>query len=295
MTSLSLYCKSYRTDLKRVIRLAESVQRFNKDRLPFYISVPAVDLPLFKEHLSDFKVELLTDEQILEASPRIEINQVVNVPGNVLQQIVKSEFWRLNLSDAYLCLDSDGAFIRPFGRMDLVDQNGVPYTTIHEAHELMDLALSQNKPRIVEAFFAESAKVKALFNRTGRDYGFGPAPFLWHRLVWESLDNQFLKPRGMSFHDAILYAPLESRWYGEALLAFKAIDLIPAEALFKVYHYAWQFDRDRRLGITFEKHLTSYIGVIYQSAWDREMDWPNEGGTMSSRLNRRWKRLWGRL
>lgn len=47
----------------------------------------------------------------------------------------------------------------------------------------------------------------------------------------------------MSLLDAILLAPLELRWYGEARLRYQAIPLMPCQPLFKVYHCAWQLDK----------------------------------------------------
>ena len=250
MTSLALYCKSYSTDLRRLVRLAESIRQFNLEALPFFVSVPEAELPLFWEHLGKYDVHLLSDSEILRASPRIDLAQVARLPGNLSQQIVKSEFWRLGLSDAYVCLDSDAVFIRPFGRADFMTEDGTPYTMLDEAHDLLEDALRQGRERVVTDFMREADHVQALMGRAGRRYSFGPFPLVWHQAVWRSLDEQFLQPRGMSFADAIELAPIESRWYGEALLAYQAVALKPCQALFKVYHYAWQLDQDRRRGVT---------------------------------------------
>lgn len=295
MRPLVLYCKSYSTDLRRVIRLARSVQRFNGERLPFYVSVPHSQLALFQDHLVGLGAELLADEEILRASPRIDTEQVARMPGSVAQQVIKSEFWRLGLSDAYVCLDSDAVFIRPFGLTDFMTPEGTPYTMLDEAHDLLEDALRRKRERVVTAFNREADLVQQLFGRIGRRYSFGPFPLVWHRAVWQSLDERYLRPRGISFADAIAQAPIESRWYGEALLAYKAIPLLPCQALFKVYHYAWQFDGDRRVGIDSEQLARLYCGVIYQSAWERDMDWPREGGGWLSRLGRQLRRKMGRI
>lgn len=295
MKPFALYCKSYSTDLKRLVRLAHSIRQYNSENLPFYVSVSQAELPLFREHLSGLDVELLADEAIIQASPRINAEQVHRMVGSVSQQVVKSEFWRLGLSTAYLCLDSDALFIRPFGLADFLTPDGTPYTVMDEAHELIDDALRHKKTRVVDAFNKEAAQVQQLFQRVGRRYSFGPFPLVWHRAVWESLDSHHLKPKGMSFADAIAQAPIESRWYGEALLAYKAVPLMPCQALFKVYHYAWQLDQDRRAGITPQQLAQFYCGVIYQSAWERDMDWPQEGGDLLSRTGRRIRRIMGRI
>lgn len=295
MKALTLYCKSYHTDLKRVVRLAQSVRRYNSDHIPFYVSVPQADLPLFQKHLAGLGVELLTDEEIIHASPRITAEQMRGMSGSLSQQVVKSEFWRLGLSSAYLCLDSDAAFIRTFGLADFMTTDGTPYTMMDECHDLMEDAIRHKRMRVVDAYIKEADLVQHLFQRVGRRYSFGPFPLVWHRAVWESLDTHYLQPRNMNFADAILQAPIESRWYGEALLAYQAIPLLPCQALFKVYHYAWQFDRDQRDGLTSLKLAQFYCGDIKQSNWERDMDWPQEGGNLLSRLGRRLRRRLGRI
>lgn len=294
MTRLALYCKSYSTDLRRVLRLAATIKRYNHRRIPFYVSVPQAEYTLFAEHLANYDVQILSDEDILRASPRIALDQVQAMKGSAAQQVVKSEFWRLNLCDTYLCLDSDAVFIRPFDVTDFVTADGTPYTVLDEAHDLLEAALHRRQDRIATAFASEAQLVQDLFFRKGRAYSFGPFPLVWHRAVWESLDQRYLQPRGMNFADAITHAPIESRWYGEALLAYKAVPLLPCQALFKVYHYAWQYEHDRRQKIGVEELAQLYCGVIYQSAWERDMDWPREGGNALSRVGRQLRRLLGR-
>ena len=49
--SIVLYCKSYRRDFLRVKRLLISLQKYNRDKLPFYISTPTADRELLLEVL----------------------------------------------------------------------------------------------------------------------------------------------------------------------------------------------------------------------------------------------------
>lgn len=294
-TSIALYCKSYNVDVKRTRRLAESVQRFNAEDIPFFVSCPQKDFALFREFLSGLPVELILDEQIIRENPKIDPIKLATLHGNLSQQVVKSEFWRLGVSDAYACIDSDSMFIRPFYKHDFILDDGRPYTVIDEGHELLDLAIQTGRSHVVRHFMQEAEKFKKLFGRTGRCYSFGPNPPIWHRAVWESLDREFLTPQDMNFLDAILLEPIDLNWYGEALLRYQAIPLVPRQALFKVYHYAWQFDKDRRAGITHEELAQLYCGVIHQSAWDRQMDWPREAGSLGSRIARRLRRLLGRI
>lgn len=294
MNPFALYCKSYRVDVKRAARLAETVRKYNVDKLPFFISVPKTDLPLFKKYLTGLDVELLTDESIIESNPNIDPDQLAQLPGNVSQQIIKSEFWRLSLSKAYLCLDSDCIFIRPFRSSEFITSEGTPYTIIDEGRDLLFPALSQEKRQILENFQRESEQVQREFGRQGKVYNFGPNCPVWDRRVWQSLDEEMLRPKRQSFLDLILKSPNEMRWYGEALLRYRAIELLPSQPFFKMYHYAWQLKKDRRNGIDINQLAKLYCGVVFQSAWEREMDWPSEGGNWLSRSARRLRRQLGR-
>ena len=214
MKPFSLFCKSYRTDLKRVVRLASSIQQYNTEGIHFYVSVPSSDLPLFREHLSNLNVQLIADETIVAASPRIKMSQLEQMSGGLTQQVIKSEFWRLEISTAYLCLDSDALFIRPFGVADFMTADETPYTVIDEGHESLESVIRQKKHRIFQNYIQEADLFQQLFKRLGRRYSFGPFPLIWHREVWESLEKHYLRPQGLSLADAISQAPIESRWYG---------------------------------------------------------------------------------
>jgi len=294
MLPLVIFCKSYSVDLKRLVRLAQSVEKFNVEKIPFYVSVPASEVGLFQEHLKETNVIIVADNLIIDQNPNITQSDFDLLPGNLAQQVVKSEFWRLNIASSYLCLDSDAMFIRDFSVRDYLYDSETPYTVINEAHDLLVDALRHRKPEILRNFLSEAACLQKILGRAGKAYSFGPMPMVWHYKVWASLDAHYLRPRGMSFMDAIALAPLESRWYGEALLKLNAIPILPSEPFFKVYHYGWQLDRDRGSGIRLSDLAKLYSGVIYQSSWDREMDWPMEGGNTGSKLARRFRRAIGR-
>lgn len=291
----ALYCKSYRTDVKRVARLAESIQRFNVDQIPFFVSAPKADGELFRQFLDSSKIEILADEDIIGANRAINKALFDTLPGGVAQQIVKSEFWRLGISGAYLCLDSDALFLREFKVSEFLTEQRVPYTIMDEGRDLLVTALASNKTKVLADFRRESADVQNALARPGKVYNFGPNCPVWDARVWESLDSEYMKPRNHSFLDLIVKHPYEMRWYGEALLRYRAIELLPSQPFFKMYHYAWQQQKDRRNGIGTNELAQLYCGVVFQSAWEREMDWPNEGGNLASRIGRRLRRSMGRI
>ena len=83
--------------------------------------------------------------------------------------------------------------------------------------------------------------------------------------VWKSLEEQYMSPNNLTFPDLIEYSPSEFSWYGEALLAFKAIEVYPAEPLFKVFHYPQQYIEYKQQNITEEMIAQNYMGIIMQS------------------------------
>lgn len=272
MNKFVLYCKSYRKDVLRVKRLVESIQKYNVDGVPFYLSVPAIDTDLFHKELAGYEVEFVKDEDIVASNRTLSQEKIDALPGWQSQQVVKSEFWRLGTSECYLCLDSDCIFIRAFTLDDFIAPDGNPYTVVHQAKELLQFANNHNMSNVSENFHKERQEIMTIFARKGKHYDFGPSPLLWSRKVWEALDTQFLQPRNMNFYDAIRLFPGEIQWYGEAMLAFAPITFHPAEPFFRVYHYELQARVAKQQGETIEGLAENYLGVCYQSNWERKSD-----------------------
>lgn len=285
MESLVLYCKSYRNDVLRARALAESIQRFNTDRLPFYISVPASDIELFEAQLNGLPCSLLRDEDILLTNSRHYTDLMREMPGGELQQVIKSEFWRLEISRNYLMLDSDAYFIRPFSLEDFMFDDETPYTVMHEGKDILDFAARHGMRKIKDNYTRDRNQGKAYFNRTGRIYNFGPIPTICSSLVWQALAEQYAEPHNKSFAELIRQYPNEMLWYGEALLAYAPIRLMPIEPLFKVYHYSEQYAESLGLGEREEIIAENYLGIIKQSNWDYSLD-------ILPRKKRTWKTLW---
>ena len=83
---------------------------------------------------------------------------------------------------------------------------------------------------------------------------------------------------------------VEYLWYGEALLKYQAIALRPIEPLFRVYHYDWQYYILKRQGENIDSLKRMYLGVIYQSNWESEMDFGAAQKSMASRILKQLKR-----
>jgi len=290
MKDIVLYCKSYHRDVHRAKRLAESVRQFNSSDLPFYLSCPSADLPLFRNIIGSEEVTFLADEEIVAENSSIDRQSLIALPGGLSQQIVKSEFWRLGICENYLCIDSDAYFLHEFDKADFLAPDGNPYTVMNESQELRLFGAIHRHGKIERNRDAECKIIMKIFGRTGRQYDFGPLPVVWSRRVWADLAEKFLEPRGMNFLEAIKLFPSEMRWYGEALLKFKSIELWPVETLFRCYHYEEQFRDAIKSGETDEELSQIYLGVCVQSNWDSKLAYGDSRKGFLSRSVRAMKR-----
>ncbi|MBU3589017.1 DUF6492 family protein [Polynucleobacter sp. 80A-SIGWE] len=291
MKDLVLYCKSYRQDFLRLKRLLASIDKYNVDRIPFYISTPTAEKALLEGVIGQVGYIWVADEQIVASNPRADLVRYREMSGRLSQQIIKAEFWRLGLAENYLCLDSDSKFIRDFKKSDFVTDDNTPYTVLHQNKELFQISANRGHLQLKRNLGMEAERVQKLFNRVGPSFYCAPAPFNWSARVWQSLDQEFLQPKGISIWDLITSDHPESLIYGEAALKYHAIPLIAIEPLFRTYHYDWQFFLMKRLGETETKLAENYFGVIYQSAWDVDDHFGATKKSLPSRLLRRIKRL----
>jgi len=275
----------------RLKRLLESVNQFNADRLDFYISTPKADKDLLENILGKNGYIWVADEDIVTANSKVDFEKYQAMSGSLSQQIIKSEFWRLGFAENYLCLDSDSLFIRKFHKSEFLTSDGVPYTVLHQNKELFQLATDRGHEKIERDLRLEAERVKLLFDRKGPNFYCAPAPFIWSAKVWQSLDQEYLQPKGISLWDLISPDHPETLIYGETLLRYRAIPLVAIEPLFRTYHYDWQYFLMKRLGETEAKVAQNYLGIIYQSAWESELHLGQLQKSLPSQLLKRIKRF----
>lgn len=261
MNSIVLYCKSFGPDVHRVKSLLESVEKHNKENIPFYISVPSVDVTIFRTILGERSTYILiTDEEILGS----------NLEQSWLnQQIVKASFWKLKNCFNYVMIDSDSYFIRDFFVKDFIYDGVIPYTVMHEQKDLFQWT-ARVRPQLgfnPQESFAECRKpIMELFGRKGRLYDFGPSPVIWACEVWKTLEEEYTQPNGLTFEQLIQNVKSEFTWYGEWLLIRKPIDLWPIEPMFKVFHYLPLYNEYKQLGYSVDDWKQNYLGFVMQSS-----------------------------
>lgn len=266
MGNIVIFCKSYSRDLERAAVMVDSVRRFNRDGLPLYISVPETDLEMFQQRIGMEGVDWLRDEDVICANPMLDLEIYRTLPGHISQQIVKAEFWRVNPKQNCVCIDSDSRFIRDFFVSDFLSPDDVPYTILHESKPFMEFCLTHGIRETERHFEAMSDEMRKVFGRVGPSYAFNPFPVIWSGKVWHALEAK-LEAEGSNIMQAIVAHPYESSWYGEALLKYQSIPLLPREPIFKAYLYFEEYERDRRDGMTEAELARFYLGVVYQSNW----------------------------
>jgi hypothetical protein len=286
LNDIVLYCKSYRKDFLRLKRLLASIEQFNRDEIPFYVSTPEADKELLLQVVGSNGYHWVSDESIIVANPRVALGLTSSIPEGLAQAIIKSEFWRLSIAANYLCIDSDSIFIRDFCKADFVAPDGDPYTVLHQNKELFQMATNRGHLKVERDLQAEAERVQTLFGRIGPQYYCAPAPFIWSAKVWQSLDQAYLIPKSITLWDEVTPQHPETLIYGEALLKYQAIPIRAIEPLFRVYHYDWQYYLCKRLGETTEKLKQNFMGVIYQSNWEVEMGLGSDKSRLSLMLKR---------
>ena len=293
--NLVLYSCTFRKDLKRTVKLAQSIQKHNTTNIPFYVSVPEEDVSLFRECLSALDVTVFNEKEIFEKNPKLDMTKLYQIRGGLRQQIIKSEFWRLDLSENYLVLDADCVFIRDFDERDFIVKDDIPYSIVHEGRDVLQATDRFGPKQIRQHFLNDRVPIKQALGREGVTYDFGYAPFLWSTKVWKSLDSNYLTPNGMSFLDAVEFCASEFTWYGESLINFRAIPIYSREQLFKHYHYEHQLWADQLLGYTEAILAKDCLGVVCQSNWESWGDYGPSNKSVSSRVLRSTKRLLKKL
>jgi hypothetical protein len=274
-----LLCKSYIKDLNRAVTLLKSVEKHNKDKIPFYMVVPEVDRAVFEQTIGEISshVNWFSDEEIVAANPSLNLSDYKKNHGYLTQQVIKSEFWRMfdyqSYDITYITLDSDCFFIRDFYLTDFMNVSGESYTVMHQNKELLQLANNKKITRVARHFHEDCDFIQKIFDRDGPNYSFDPPPFIWSSRVWRDLELKYLAPNRMTLCDAFMLLPSELRWYGESLLKYKSIPLIPIEPLFRCYHYDWHYYTNKKLGETYETLSHEYLGVIKNSSWDFRNDY----------------------
>jgi hypothetical protein len=288
----ALVIKSFFNDLNRADRLVKSIREYNRDNIPLHLIVPSADLSAFMNKLGCEEVTYLVDEDIQGLTMNCSKAKEISLPPAIMQQVIKSEFWRLDLAENFLIIDSDSYFIRDFTLKDFMFNEEMPYTIMNEGRHQLDWAARAGNERFIRDYHDLREKALNLFGRKGPHFDFAPTPMICSSKVWRAMYEKVAKPSGESFYDQIVRFPCETQWYGEFLLHDHTIPIIPREPLFKVWGFEDQWKEGISLGESDEVLAQNYLGVIDQSYWSKSLDAYSSEQKRKIKWKRRLKR-WG--
>jgi len=251
MYNFAMFNKTYKGDFERFKILKNSIDKYNKDSIPFYVSCPSEDIKLFESLITgkeNYKIEILDDSTILKKN--------FNKDKYIEQQLVKMYFGLLDYCDFYLIIDSDSYFIRDFSYDDFMFNENTPYIVMHEGKDsrLINSSVGESNIYVLEE------QVKNYFQRKGKNYRFLTTPIIFSKKVLSHLKDI------NSFEELLEIVPSEAMWHGECLLKTKCINFIPCEPFFKAIVYEGANELySNVLNITEEEIAKIYLGIVMQA------------------------------
>lgn len=267
--NLGLYIKTFSRDFNRVARLVGSIKKYNVDDIPLFISCPAVELSTLKKLIGTQDITYCTDEDIY--IPKHSMG------GWEQQMLIKMYACKTLPIENLLLLDSDAQFIKEFREADFIAYGNVPYTIIHENKQVSEYEKVLKNQDYQQNGYSKAVKAyRNIFGGSSiKIYDYGPNPHLWSKKVFESLEEDYLKPNKIDLETFSLSVKntfnihfRETLTYGEYLLAAQPIPIIPCGPFFKTYHWKEMYDFEKGTGLEVEDNIkSSYLGIIMQSNW----------------------------
>jgi hypothetical protein len=263
MHKFAMLLKTYAGDLEYAKRLIQSYHRHNVEKIPLFVVIPQADIGQFSVMSDSFNLRY--EEEFSEHLVTRPIHGIGS--GYINQQIVKLAFWELGTCENYLCLDSDGEFIRDFRVSDFMFDDETPYTILVEDNELA-------VDPIYYATFWEHRK--NLIHKIQQELGVSTRTMLTSHgfsilsaKVLKAFKEKYLDQNGKSYADILEIAPLEFSWYNMWSQKDQTIDIRLREPLFKCFHHRQQHIGYLQQGITLTDIARGYVGLVVNSNWSR--------------------------
>lgn len=262
MTKLELFCKTYRADIDRYLRLETSIYQHNVDNIPLVLSVPKKDIVIFKDKINT-KTKLISDESYAKSYMANEPH--FGLPaGYVNQEICKLSYWETSKAQNYLCLDADTYFIKDFHIHDFIHKDGRPYQVLVEDKDLNAnpyyREYGEQRKKLISRVFDEvglsTDVIRTCHNTT-----------VFNKEVLKDFKSNFLTVRKYGYLDLIDISPFEFSWYNAWLQKSNIIEYIPIEPHIKMYHFRLQYLIDKVMGVTTDDIKSQYLGIILNSNW----------------------------
>ena len=269
---IGIYIGTCANDLFQYKHLINSIKAYNIDNIPVYTCVNDDDIEIFKTEFKDSDITFIKDSEVYSG---------IFTDGWWKQQIIKMNFWKLDLIDIMIQIDSDSFFVKNFYIKDFMATQEIPYTILHENKEIKELfarynmydsKISDNGDfRISIGYQETSDKIrKAINSPLLAEYDYGHPPCIWHNEVWKVLANMITE-NNLTYETLLGIAGSEQQWYGEILLLTGLFPIFPKENMFKTFHYKLDFD-EYLVNNNLDDIKYNYHGICLQSNWSREKE-----------------------
>jgi hypothetical protein len=217
---------------------------------------PREDLTLFHK-LSHPNVVFLAEQEV--PCRLLPEGETPREAGYINQQVLKLSFHRTNLVENYLCLDSDGIFIRDFTLSDFIHEDGQPYQVLVEDNLLKTDAdyfdrywksRDEAHTKIQEFLEMEQSKLKTC-------HGFQ----IFQSEVLRSFERDILTPKSLEFLDLIKEFNYEFTWYNYFLQKRGGV-IHSVEPFFHCVHSGVQLVELQTKGSTTEDFSRGFVGIV---------------------------------
>ena len=259
-----MFCKTFHGDIERVQILVETFNQFNQDKIKLYISAPAAELRLFAPMASE-TIEVISDESYADAFLTDKELASGMRAGYANQQICKLTFYLTGFATNYLTLDSDSIFIRDFYISDFMYDYGIPYTVLVQDKDLSIERHYRNVHWVTRQEYI--SKIYTYMELNDKRLRTCHNTQVLNALVLDSLKNDFMKSRNLSYIELLNISPYEFTWYNVWFQKCRIIQEVTIEPFFKMLHMRPEYIFSRLKGLREEDYAHAYVGLVMNSKW----------------------------
>lgn len=259
MIDFAFMLVTYKNDYLKAMNLIQSFNRYNCENLNLFIVTSPEDIEIFKELESD-TITIMDRSSIPVKFANESMENLPNRSGYLNQEIVKLAFWELKICKNYLCLDSDGEFLKNFYKRDFMFNSEEPYTIA-----VNDFDLKADPEYYVKFWIDREKSIRKIYDafklnqpsniKTCHGFQIMSSRYL------KKLKTDFMEVNKYDYLDLLLICGYEFSWY---TIFLQSLDekIHFSEPQFKTFHTSNQYLISKFLGIRKEDWANSYIGIV---------------------------------
>ena len=258
---LALFCKTCLRDKESLILQAQSIKKYNKDNLPYYISVTEKEQEDFEKIKKEFNFtyEILTDEELASFTDKSTKDLQIWDKLYIEQQVVKYCFYKTNLAKHYIVIDSDCYFIRNFFKENFLIDEDTPLLPICSGFK--------GDRQLIASFLGVWGGASEIYEPYTSVVGYkGPyitieMPFVMTSNYMDDFCKNFIEHNGYTIRTFLEKYPHEMQHYCEYIIT-KRFSYQACNAFFLPLHFETQYQIMRWLGFDENIIAGSYLGIL---------------------------------